>query len=717
MTFAQLFKQFHNTKDPINLFSQLLITNKGSKYSRDHVDGAWLALISEFRSKKKGRSLSAMRALLIMIGSEKFITRIQREGNFRASRYAFDSIGVKAVVDDMLKNSAAYGLQEIHVDYLRSISSLWSLAADLAIHRDSLVARMRQERQCVIKTLLANIDVMFARGVVADRLADTDSAYSYSSEIMAEAFSYLLSLFNAEIGLANEHFQLVDESAVYSPFYEGLLVDAAKMCAYLEVEVLIDAFPYKAEISRDGSVHVSARDANLEKSIRIGYVQSDMQKQIRLGAVASEISNESSAVQSVTRFAYELFTRIGQRIVTYEPSPYPRYVAAWPMSDLIFSPFSGNGLFLEDLSSLEMLGTEDYVKAGEIVDSPVVGSITVIDILKIQRFFHFLRFGIQMAIDGHSPTFERAGLQLSSCLPVFKKENLVALVGFLIGKDKSESILNALTCDFSSDYVDLQYTPFIRSGNWYMVSLAVFTSSNLVRNLLCHNAKRLTLRNQQGKDPMQEALKDALSKAGFLVADEVEMGPRSNPLEVDLIALKNNQLFLFECKNSFHPCNVYEMRTSYGHITHAAEQLTKRVAWLQDVANQNRLLDKLKWAASQPLTVRTCIAIGNRVFNGYACEGHPVRQVHELLNILNGGYIRIHGTARRIWNGTEFSTEDLVQHLEGTTVIADFMRSTQPIARGYVFGQSKLNLSSYVLDTDQLTTIAAERYPEHEPAL
>lgn len=716
MNYKNLFSTLHEAQEPVILVAQMCSASRSAKASREDLAEAWLALATAFKRNQRGRSLSVTRALLVLVGADKFITRIQRDGVFRSSKYDFYAPSVQNVIDDLTVNSASYRLTNQHVEYLRSVSSLWSLATELKNQRISLVKRMRQRRNCVIKTLLANIDIMFTYGVPGDRLADTDSPYAYSSETMAEAFSYLLHLFEVEIGLTFTNFGLVDESSIYSPFYQTLLIDAAKLCEYLEVEVFIDAFPYKAEISQDGGVLVSAQYPNLEKSIRIGYVQSDMQKQLRLGALINELSNENGTIQSVTQLAHDCFTSLGERIVTYVQSPHPRYVAMWPMDPRLFEPFSGNGLFLEDLSSLEMLGTEDYVKPFEIIESSVVGNITVIDILKVQRFFHFLRFGIQLAIDKHSPTYERPDLHLSSCLPVFEKSKLLMFMECIIGKEKSEELLKLLTCDLGSEYVDLQYTPFLKTGKWYMVSLVVLTSSNLVRNVLCHHAQRLTMRGSENKDPMQASLKNALCKAGFNVEDEVEVGPKSNPLETDILAYKDNQLFLFECKNSFHPCNVYEMRTSYGHVTYAAEQLTKRAAWLKNSENQRRLFQKLGWEISVPVKIHTCIAIGNRVFNGYECDGHPVRQVHEILNMISGGTIRINGVSRRVWSNSEFSTDDLVRHLEGTTVIADFMNSTRPLNRKLVFGAVALNISSYMLDTDHLTSLGEARYPSLAPA-
>ncbi len=219
------------------------------------------------------------------------------------------------------------------------------------------------------------------------------------------------------------------------------------------------------------------------------------------------------------------------------------------------------------------------------------------------------------------------------------------------------------------------------------------------------------MRNREDGDPMQIALRDALHQAGFLVEEEVDTGTKNNKLEVDILAYRDGHLFLFECKNSFHPCNVYEMRTSYDHVTHAADQLTKRKAWLLDHANQRRVFDKLAWKVDATDSVHTCIAIGNRVFNGYDCEGHPVRQLHELLNVLRRGYIVIGDVTRRLWQSGNFSVTDLCEHIDGKTTVADFMESMRTLNRTLAFGDMELTFSSYVLDAQKLADLSEAKYP------
>ncbi|TQL81040.1 hypothetical protein [Delftia sp. HK171] len=710
MNFQDLFSQIFRAPQPLDIFIKLNGASGQFKPKKTDIDEALSELADSIVRNRKGKGLSVARVLLLLLGADKSIKRIQREGIFRASRHDFSNSVINIIITDWIENAEIYGLNKANINYLRSAGALWTLAPALKNTRRSIVDRLKSKQSIAIKTLLANIDVVFAYGLLGNRAISTNSLEAYSSEGMAEAFSYLLRLFHQEIGIKESHFSMVDGSSVFDTFYAELLLDAAKICEYLSAEVLVDAFPYSARAS-GSRVTVTSDNPTLEKSIRLGYVQSEMQKMIQLKRLFDHNTDDNKEIPSLASFAKSFYDEIGHSVVTFVSEPVPRYTVTMPLIDKLLRIFAGNEFFAEDLSSIEMLGTEDYIDPQDVINSLVVGNINVTDILKVQRFFYFMQFGLLESINRHLPVIDRPQIYLNSCLPVFKRKKLIEILQLIIGDEKAEEMLQLLTCDLSSEYVDLQYTPVIVAGEWSILSLAVLSASNLVRNILCHAAERLTMRNKEDGDPMQIALKDALHRAGFLVDEEVDTGTKNNKLEVDVLAYREGHLFIFECKNSFHPCNVYEMRTSYDHVVHAADQLTKRKAWLLDHANQRRVFDRIKWNVTATDQVHTCIAIGNRVFNGYDCEGHPVRQMHELLNVILRGKAVIQDVTHRLWKNESFSVSDLSSYLDGETTIADFMESMQPLDRIFSFCDAELMLSSYVLDAQKLKDISESKYP------
>lgn len=710
---SESISKLQTAKHPLEQYSKLERMNLSLKLSTSEIREVFGELQGDIEKGKGGKALTIIRALMVTSSSAQVISWIRRFGVFRCSKYKYRDKQLLEIVGDLLENSGLYKIPSDAFDYLKSVKNLLSLSKSLRSERSEIVKSLIENRREAPKTFLANIDVIFKYGLPGDRLLDSDDIRSYSPEEIIEAASCLFFIFHSEIGFSAENFGNIDESCLKETLYEELLVKAAKLCEFQNAEVFLDAFPYRVEICGD-VVRLSAIDPLLEKSIRLGYIQTDMQMAIRHRQLIERCSQDSDGV-SIASFAKNCFDKLGERIVYLVEKPISRYVFKLPDVPQLIEPFSRNHLFIEDVSSVEMLATEDYIDPNTVAQALISDNITVIDVLKIQRFFGFINVCFSNAFSKH-PIAERANVQLRSCVAVFRKEAILRFFGMLLGEDKAENILNLLTINLTTaKYIDLQYTPIIKFGGRYMFSPVVLSGSNLVRNILCHQDRRLTLKNMF--DPMQSELANALQDAGFLVATEIDVGTKKKQLETDIIAYRDGFLFILECKNSFHPCNVYELRTSYDYIVYAASQLEKRKAILLDVKKQMAIFEKLGWNVSPSTEVRTCIAIGNRVFNGYQCSGHPVRQVHEMLNLLRVGQVVIGDEPLRLWKGQRFSIEDFLAHLSGDTVVADFLHLMQPFERQVKIGSSTLSCSTYMLDTQELAQRAKSRYQAIESVM
>lgn len=646
MSLSELISQMFDSRAPLDTYRALKEANYKPTPTTAQFDQTLNSFADVLKQDKVRKALSIARALLLT-SPDKTIKKIRRNGYFKCSRYAYRERSARAVVGDMLRNATIYELSQSHIDYLQSVDHLLSLGPNLQRERASLVKRLRDKESVVIKTLLANVDTFFTSGLPGDKSLNTEFLNAYLPEDMAEAFSYLLRLFQTCVGLKPTHFGIVDGSSATKSFYQKMLIDAAKMCEFHAAEVLIDSFSYKAT-GYGKVIKIEPFTLLLEKSIRLGYIQVEMQRHIRDNRMYEENYSSQPIAQSIDRLAKEYFDNAGVELVKLVEYPKTRYVMQIPTNQKMFMPFCMNGLFLEDLFYLNMLGNEDYIATNEVAELPLVGNIKVIDILKVQRFFRFVNLCFFEAFSKNIEKSENLKIQLQSRIPTYQENILTDLLSKLLASEKAKEILEALTCDPKSEKLDLQYTPIISAYGWSMFSPAVFAGSNLVRNLLQHNNKRLTLRDNT--DPMQTALANALKHANFLVETEIKRRVGGNDLDIDILAYRDEILFIFECKNAFHPCNVYEMRTSYDHIKRAAEQLEKRKLWLLDLSKQRTLLNSLEWNIDSTNQVLTCIATGNRVFNGYVCEGHPVRQVRELLNVLMSGEIVIDGEREGVLN-------------------------------------------------------------------
>lgn len=383
------------------------------------------------------------------------------------------------------------------------------------------------------------------------------------------------------------------------------------------------------------------------------------------------------------------------------------------MSPKLAQLFSDGKYFLEDLSMFESLGWEEYIEPIEVPDAIVDGNITVHDLIKVQRLFKFMHQGLLHAVERHVPYNEQAGLYMKSCLPTFSHAKLINILAFAVGDAKASAILPLLTADLAASDLDIYYTPLIQAHGWYMLPMAIISNVNLTRNLLCKLRNRMVPVGPDRIDRMQSELALALRKAGFRVAEEINLTVGKNKLEVDLLAWKDEHVFIFECKNTYHPCNIYELRNTYDAMAGASAQLTLRQNWLEDAVNRRGLFGRIGWNTPESMTVYTCIALGNRVFNGYKFdERHPVRQVHELCGLLNFGYVEMQdGLRLRLWQYEVFTVGDLIDHLKGSTMLVEMHNALQTLELVTPIGDMHLIRSTCGLNLNELKVAILGRFP------
>lgn len=705
MTYTALFWQLHLSPSPVPLCAAL--AREAARRDKAAVGAAVDGLREAIRRSRGGHAVSAARALLVLAGPVNAIARMKRDGLLRASSFAFHAPAIASIAADWVDHAHEYGIGPTDIAYLASVANLCRLApAVRALYRD-IVEKLRAGQAKVLKSLLAEVDASFVDPDPADiGYGDERPA---SREELAEAFSYLLHLFDAHVGLSALHFMLTDVDAGDDPKFRVLLGEALKICRYREAEVLLEAFPYQARAEAD-AVRVAALDPAFDRAIRLGYIQRELQSNVAYHHQQS--ARDSGRYASLPLFAERFFEQLGDRVCRFVREPLPRYVVELPIAREIATVFSQDAPFLEDWVGCASLALEEYLPMADVPHQVVAGRITVLDLYKVQRVFQFVHHGIKRAVDRHEPASERAGLYRASCLPVLSRERALFALGLAVGAGKAAEALALLTADPSAPGLDLQDAPVIAAGGYFMVAPAVLAASNLPRNILSRLHRRLVPAAPGRPDPMQSQLAQALRDAGFLVAVEVNLrGGKGDPLEVDVLAYRDGHLFVFECKNVYHPCNVYELRNTHNAMVEAAGQLSRRRAWLDDAAHLSGLWARLAWPHAGPVLVHSCVALGNRLFNGYTYDGHPVRQVHEMLNVLSRGSIEFNdGQHVRLWSGEAFAASDLVAYLDGTTTHADFAGAMAPVDVRTPVGDRTLILPTYSLDLARLKENVLARY-------
>ena len=291
-------------------------------------------------------------------------------------------------------------------------------------------------------------------------------------------------------------------------------VAACKIRVYHEAELLVDAFSYSASTEGD-TVSLRPGDTRLEQSIRLGYIHFQTQQQLRFYNRSDEVDGPAASLQDLSRHVYDA---IGRNMVIRHERPFPRYVLAFPQNmEKLITPFRNDGLFKEDVNYIAGVARDQYVRPGELLRCQLANNLTVFDVVKIRRFLNFLR---ELMAHKLVPLLQTdPSLALRSLLPVFDKDGFRDLLSQCVSEDAANAFLRIATYDREAArrVFDVQYQPLVRGEDYYLVPMNVLCSSDVLRNLLFVERRRLF---DDGADsPMQHLVAEALRKRFRYVAE------------------------------------------------------------------------------------------------------------------------------------------------------------------------------------------------------
>ena len=659
---------------------------------------------------RRPEALALGLAMAMVGGGNALVAELRRSGQLRASRYNFRVGAVREFVSILIDLKIVLDLDDRRMDYLASVDALYRLAPDAKRLRDGLITRLSNRRGRAIKSFLVIADQAFAQ--VAVQNMDLGAPGTTAEEV-ASAVSRIIALARQEVGLFSGDLALTDEQALnpLNGTYHMDMRSAQCIDELCRAETMIDGLPYRARVVKDAVV-VSSIDPDVEKSVRLGYVQMEMQVHVRHDAALRKWNDNAQAPSSLFEVFKLYYESVVCRFVKIKQKPLPRITFAIPDIPNLFDPLSGAHLFREDVMFLLQLSVDSYE---DLTLDPfdVAPGVQSIDLLKVNRLFALMAYIFQRELEKVEDETERRRLALHSVILPMRRGPLLQLLGTVLPPEKAEKVLDMLVLDESRELVDLQYTPLLKADNYYLVAPTLISRSNLVRNIAFAN--RLNENRLDGNDPMQSAVSKALRQAGFMVGEDVEDSKRSSTGDTDLVAYRDGALYLFECKNAYHPCNAHEMRNSYDHIIKAGKQLTLRRQKFGETDYREKVWKKLSWTVPAPTVIRTAVLIANRVFTGTNIETHPVRQAHEFINVLVRGEIRGPEGVYRFWDGDALSIADLDRYLGGDVLMCDHFESMEPHNYGFDFGTHELRFESWKFDTLKHYEILQKRYrPQQE---
>lgn len=661
--------------------------------------------IKEHLSKGEITAATAVTFALLRVAGESALWELRRRGVFRISRYRFSDAPCH-IVAAIQQIAARIQMTVDALKYLSSLEAMYSLRAGLKSLNDEVISILVEKRRVVSKSILGTLERLFFFPWPGGNVTlPGDNPLHHSTEDLAEAASWVLAVLRDEVGIQSADWYMPDEEELAKPdnIYLRVLLTVSRLNQFRHTEVLIDGLPYEAFQDGDDVIVQSCPD-DLEKTVRLGYAQQEIQAFIRL----QEFPNWENAKKFQPRadIVRQLYNELFASSVKIEEKPIARVTFPIPLDEVLIAYLSHVHPFLEEMGMLLQLDV-DYLDGKANPNSEIVGGVTVIDIIRIQRLFDLLSWIYVYAVKQLVPEPEHLALLAQSSIFVMKKAHVEMLLELAIPEERVLKAIDLLLMPAGSDYVDLQYTPLIDLGNYVAGSAAVIARSNLVRNVQV--AKGLHKGWPTGQDPMILELRDELKSAGFNVEIEVKF-PFGKDLDGDVVAFRDGTLFLFECKHAYHPCSNHELRNVYAHIEKAATQLNQRAPSLLDPIIQKKLFTSLGWPSAAVTRVCVAIVTSTRVFHGLTLSGHRVVQIHALINAIARGELRVPGGAYSFWRGDAFCTDDLVDYLDGKTVIQDELDSMMPRKEVQPYGTRRLVRKTWTFDMNRGTEIAATRY-------
>ncbi|RVN01753.1 hypothetical protein CN120_20285 [Sinorhizobium meliloti] len=630
-------------------------------------------------------------------------------GTFRSSKYRYRTNHLVKAIAGFEEAVKDLGLLKDVRAYLESVKMLVKLAPAVAGMDQALRKFLKRNAQTSLKSVVARMDALFMLPHEGDPIGPIEAITTYPREELAEAASYIIHCFHEEVCIRETHFNLMSEEKIIHGDFDKLLVKACQIRRYDEAEVLVEAFDYRCS-SSGRTVVVSAPTPELEKSIRLGYIQDTQARDQTKLARAKAIEGGAPSVFAV---ADEFFNRFHDAVVKRIDTPLDRYAFYLPDIPQLHELFRSEAVTVEEDFYLREIGNSELVTWDELKRVQFGAGLTLLDLSRVHRLFIFVA---RLAMRQLAPLIEAEPvLAYRSLVPVFKEKNLKQLLAWCVAPEQVDDVLDFLCWTPGAPGIfDIQYKPIVRVGERCLLPLHITGMTNWYRNL-ARSGKHRPL-DVLKIDVASRALAFDLTAAG---CDHVEQGFETSlngqRIEIDVVCRFGEDLFLFECKHPVLPCNVHELRTSYKHMHTAAHQLERLQQLLSDPSVEKDFYRRLGWDVGPAATIVTCIVSGNGMFSGLRVDGHPVRRLPELANMIRTGIVRTISASienkdgrptveneerveHRLWEGPTLTPAFLRSYLQNDRVSSMLFDAMFAYEQTYALGEWRMSFVSYALD-------------------
>ncbi|KHS76263.1 hypothetical protein RC79_06660 [Pectobacterium brasiliense] len=557
-----------------------------------------------------------------------------------------------------------------------------------------------------IKTSLAIADMVYYdtnKFDISDKMSITDSLFFKNKETILSAISFTLSLFK-EVGLnvIMKNLLTTDEKN-HNDVYMECFYNAYLIQMFNEIEIKIDFFNYTASKFNNNIV---IENDEFETALRRSYTKSDL----RWFSIAMRAMNDATIkekIQNFSEFLSDFFSANDKDDdnIVYEIKDYPikRIVLKILFSEYghEINIYSHDNIFLEEAVMIETLSLENYNH--DFLKIKLHKNFTAFDIIKIQRYFGYISNAYNYAYKNllsHN-ILDADLIRRRSILPVTNIDALAVILNRIcdhpINECKDFIELISFDLSHSNDHIDIQYNPILNINGEIILPPTILHNSNLIRSIAF--MKNINLSTFNKKDHMIDAIKKSLVGKKFHVNIDFKYGND----EIDVIAYLDGVLFIFECKNPYHPVSDFELRNTYNHLEKGFSQIEKFKKLFENHNSFNQLLKNAKINPSDVSDIYYGVINANRVLSGLTHNGIKTFHANEVINFIETGNIISNGTKINTWKNKDFDVSDLIGYIIGSNDFYNELdKCKKNVLHEYKFKSKNLIFSSCFFDIDEL---------------
>lgn len=608
---------------------------------QDEIEKYFKTLIKQINKNNhiNQTNIDSYKIFLDKTNPDLVIRSIQKVGFFRPSKYNFDIKVISMFFQETINHTNFKKFSQ----YLISIQNLF-LTSKKAKNCFNQIKEFILSERNLIKYFFAKSDDIF---------------YEYENnkepELILECISFLI----IEIK-NNQHTNGINASLINiinDKDYTTLIRLSKIIVSFKKIEIKIDFFEYFLE--KVNNKNYKLTNESFEKNISMSYIQYDQQRYATHHETIKINQQNETFEETINKILNESNINLFAEI---RPLPFPRVCPKIITTPILLKLFTTDFIYLEEKSLLNFFFIDNFISANYI-NKPIYKNFTILDIIKIQRIFKFISKIYRIYLKKNKIKFNKNKIKLASIIPISSIAFLDDLLQKTLNsnnKNYLELVKDIISTDFYklNDHFDIQYNPILSLGNDFIISPTILAKSNLIRSILIKINNNLSI--SPNGDKMIQSLEKKLINLGFSIATEVKLGA----YEIDIIAKKGNNVFIFECKNSYHPVNEFELRNSFSHIQKASNQLNNLEKMIKNKSTRQSLSKKIGFSLYKA-NFHYAIILSNRMFNGYIYNNYRCINSYILNNLLDKGLVTINSNKYSLWKNSSFHENDLIDFING----------------------------------------------------